>query len=149
MRAVVQRVSQASITVGGSVVAAIDEGIAALIGFSRGDGAADMEYLARKITGLRIFGDAEGKMNLSLAETGGALLLVPQFTLYGDARKGRRPSWSSAMEPADASRLFEEFTALCRSLHPVVRSGIFGADMRFELANEGPVTILLDSSGLF
>ena len=149
MRAVVQRVSRASITVGGSVVAAIDAGIAALIGFNGGDGAADMEYIARKIMGLRIFGDAEGKMNLSLAEAGGALLLVPQFTLYGDARRGRRPSYSTAMEPGGASRLFGEFTALCASLHPAVRCGVFGADMRFELANEGPVTILLDSSGLF
>ncbi len=149
MRAVAQRVSRASIEVGGAVVAEIGGGIAALIGFGRGDTAADLDYIAGKLTGLRIFADDDGKMNLSLADTGGSLLLVPQFTLYGDARRGRRPSYTPAMEPAAASAMFDEFVALCSSMHPLVRAGIFGADMRFELVNEGPVTILLDSSGLF
>lgn len=149
MRAVAQRVSRASISVEGAVVAAIGEGLAALIGFGPGDGEADLDYMAGKLIGLRIFADGGEKMNLSLAETGGALLLVPQFTLYGDARRGRRPSYSSAMEPAGASKLFDTFIALCSSRHPVVRAGVFGADMKFELVNEGPVTVLLDSSGLF
>jgi len=149
MRAVVQRVSRASIAVGGGLVAEIGRGFAVLVGFTHGDGPKDMEYIARKILDLRVFADGEGKMNLSLVDTAGDLLLVPQFTLYGDARKGRRPSWSSAMAPEEASGMFADFAALCAGRLPVVRTGIFGADMSFDLVNEGPVTILLDSSGLF
>ncbi len=149
MRAVVQRVSRASISVGGGRIAEIGGGLAVLVGFTRGDGLKDMDYIAKKIINLRIFEDDGGKMNLSLVDRAGELLLVPQFTLYGDVRKGRRPSYSSAMVPEEASEMFDRFTALCAERLPAVKTGVFGADMRFELVNEGPVTVLLDSSGLF
>ncbi len=149
MRAVIQRVLSASVSIEGELRASINGGIMALTGFAREDTRVDLEYIARKIIELRIFEDSGEKMNLSLGETGGKLLLVPQFTLYGDVRKGRRPSFSSAMEPVGASRMFEEFVELCASAHSETYAGVFGAHMRVELVNNGPVTILLDSTGLF
>ena len=121
----------------------------ALVGFHRDDTDADSEYIAGKLLGLRIFDDAAGVMNLNLSEAGGGLLLVSQFTLYGDARKGRRPSYSEAMAPGPAREMFDRFTARCRELHPVVERGLFGAEMMVSLVNWGPVTILLDSARLF
>lgn len=149
MRAVVQRVSEASVETGGKTVASMGRGVVALIGLGVGDTGTDMEYIAQKIINLRIFDDANGVMNLTLGEIDGGLLLVSQFTLYGDARKGRRPSYSCAMPPAEAAGKFAEFTALCRSIYPKVHEGVFGADMSLQLINEGPVTILLDSSKIF
>ncbi|MCX7678739.1 MAG: D-aminoacyl-tRNA deacylase [Spirochaetes bacterium] len=149
MRAVVQRVNRASVIVDTIVVASINRGIAALVGFRNDDTESDLEYIARKLVELRIFPDANGKMNCSLQQIGGELLVVPQFTLYGDARKGRRPSYSEAMEPKVASSLFEEFVEMCSRKGIPVRKGVFGAHMYFELVNDGPVTILLESRGLF
>ncbi len=149
MRAVVQRVSRAGVTVKGNTIASIGPGLAALVGFHAEDGARDLEYIARKMMDLRIFDDDRGMMNRSLHEVDGELLLVSQFTLYGDARKGRRPSYSDAMAPDKAVEIYNDFIVLCRSLHPRVVSGEFGAEMRVEIINEGPVTILLDSGRLF
>jgi D-tyrosyl-tRNA(Tyr) deacylase len=149
MRAVVQRVERASVEVEGSVRASIGPGLLVLVGFAPHDGAAEMEYIAQKILDLRVFNDESGVMNLSLADTGGELLLVSQFTLYGDARRGRRPSYSAAMAPSEAAQSYARFVELCASRHGRVKSGVFGADMRVELVNSGPVTILLDSSKAF
>lgn len=149
MRAVVQRVERASVEAEGRMLASIGGGVLALVGFALGDGESDMDYISRKILELRIFNDKNGVMNLSLADTGGGLLLVSQFTLYGDARRGRRPSYSGAMPPAEAAQNYRRFVELCASRHGAVRSGLFGADMRIELVNSGPVTILLDSSRAF
>ncbi|HPI15046.1 MAG: D-aminoacyl-tRNA deacylase [Spirochaetota bacterium] len=149
MRAVVQRVLKAGVECDGSAVASIDRGMLALVGFHRDDTDADSEYITGKLLGLRIFDDAAGVMNLNLSEAGGGLLLVSQFTLYGDARKGRRPSYSEAMAPGPAREMFDRFTARCRELHPVVERGLFGAEMMVSLVNWGPVTILLDSARLF
>jgi D-tyrosyl-tRNA(Tyr) deacylase len=149
MRAVVQRVLRASIIVDRLVVASIGKGLAVLVGFCAEDSNEDLQYIARKVTALRIFPDAEDRMNCSIGEVGGELLLVPQFTLYGDARKGRRPSYSEAMHPDTARDLFEHFVVLCSGQGIPVRKGIFGAHMQFELVNDGPVTILLESKGLF
>jgi len=145
MRAVVQRVSEASVEIGGECVARIGHGLLAFVGFHGDDGEADLEYMAGKVIGLRIFSDEEGRMNGSLADEGGALLIVSQFTLYGDARKGRRPSYSEAMAPGQAQEWYRRFVALCRSKASKVEEGMFGADMRVRLTNEGPVTLLLDS----
>lgn len=149
MRAVVQRVLQAGVECDDSAVASIGRGMLALVGFHRDDTDADCEYIAGKLLGLRIFDDDSGVMNLTLSETGGGLLLVSQFTLYGDARKGRRPSYSEAMAPAPAREMFDRFVERCRALHPVVERGVFGAEMMVSLVNWGPVTILLDSARLF
>ncbi len=149
MRAVVQRVLSASIVIDRIVVASIGKGLAVLVGFSKVDTSEDLDYIARKVLSLRVFPDEEGKMNLSVMEAKGELLLVPQFTLYGDARKGRRPSYSEAMEPETAKQKFDEFVNLCSAYGLIVRKGVFGAHMRFELINDGPVTILLESKGLF
>lgn len=149
MRAVVQRVLQAGVELDGMAVASIGRGMLALVGFHRDDTDADYEYIAGKILGLRIFDDGSGVMNHTLSEAGGGLLLVSQFTLYGDARKGRRPSYSGAMPPGPAREMFDRFIAHCRRLHPVVEKGVFGADMTVNLVNWGPVTILLDSGRLF
>lgn len=149
MRAVVQRVERASIVVDRIVVASIGRGLAVLVGFCKDDTTDDLDYIARKLLALRIFPDAEGKMNCSIVEAGGELLLVPQFTLLGDARKGRRPSYSEAMEPETAKLKFDEFISHCNATGLSVRKGMFGAHMQFELVNDGPVTILLDSRGLF
>ncbi len=149
MRAVVQRVLQAGVECNGSPAASIGRGMLALVGFRRDDSDADCEYIAGKLLGLRIFNDDSGVMNLTLSETGGGLLLVSQFTLYGDARKGRRPSYSEAMAPEPAREMFDRFVARCRALHPIVEQGVFGAEMMVSLVNWGPVTILLDSARLF
>lgn len=145
MRAVVQRVSSASVTVEGQTVGAIGAGLLVLLGVGEGDSATDSEYLAEKVANLRIFEDAEGKMNLSLLDTGGAVLVVSQFTLYGDVRRGRRPSFTAAAPPEEADRRYQDFCARLRARGITVAQGIFQAMMSVALVNEGPVTILLDS----
>jgi D-tyrosyl-tRNA(Tyr) deacylase len=145
MRAVIQRVSSASVTVAGRLVGEIGEGVMALVGAGTGDDEKDVDYIARKIAELRIFEDADGKMNRSLDETRGAVLLISQFTLYGDVRKGRRPSFLDAMEPAGAARLIDQVRDRLRARGLTVATGEFGAMMDVTLVNRGPVTILLDS----
>ncbi len=149
MRAVVQRVAEASVKIDGQVVGSIGQGILALIGFYREDSDKDMEYIADKILQIRIFPDNMDLMNLSLADINGELLIVSQFTLYGDARKGRRPSYSDAMSQEKAVQYYNKFLDLCRSRYPRIKSGVFGAMMDINLINSGPVTILLDSSRMF
>ncbi len=149
MRAVVQRVRKASVRVGDEVVGEIGAGLCLLVGVGRDDVEADADGLADKVLGLRIFEDDEGKMNRSLLETGGALLAVSQFTLFGDARKGRRPSFIEAMEPVRANELFERFCQRCREGGAAVATGRFRAEMLVALENDGPVTILLDTRKTF
>jgi D-tyrosyl-tRNA(Tyr) deacylase len=149
MRAVVQRVLCSSIKVDNNIVSSIGFGLVAFIGFHRDDSPGDMEYIANKILQLRIFNDEKNVMNKSLLEVEGEVLIISQFTLYGDARKGRRPSYSSSMPPEKASKLYNEFIELCKQKYWRVKSGIFRADMEIDLKNSGPVTILLDSNKLF
>ena len=149
MRAVVQRVSWARVVVQGEVVGAIDHGLLVLLGVGQADGEAEADYLARKVVGLRVFEDNAGQMNRALAEVGGRLLAVSQFTLYGDCRKGRRPSFIHAMEPAGAERLCQQFVEACRHLGVEVETGRFRTMMKVELCNDGPVTLLLDSGRSF
>ncbi|HEY0003341.1 MAG TPA: D-aminoacyl-tRNA deacylase [Pyrinomonadaceae bacterium] len=149
MRAVVQRVSRASVRVDERIVGEIGEGLLVLLGISRDDTKQDALYLVEKIASLRIFDDEDGRMNLSLVEKGGGLLVVSQFTLYGDARRGRRPSWSDAAPPAEAEPLYEFFNAQARQAIERVETGSFRRMMQVELVNDGPVTILLDSRKLF
>ena len=149
MRAVVQRVSRASVTVDGEITGKIGKGLLVLLGVSTDDEESDAIYLLDKIINLRIFEDAAGKMNLSLAETGGELLVVSQFTLYGDTRRGRRPSYIEAAAPEKANQLYEFFVAAARKQIGRVETGRFQAMMDVELVNDGPVTILLDSRKLF
>lgn len=149
MRAVVQRVSRAKVTVEGEVTGEIGPGFLVLLGVAEGDTAEDALALADKIVGLRVFEDAEGKMNLSLGETGGALLVVSQFTLLGDCRKGRRPSFIAAARPEVANELYEHFVADVRRRGIAVGTGKFQAHMDVELINDGPVTLLLDSRKAF
>ncbi len=149
MRAVVQRVSSASVEVGGTISGAIERGVLALVGVARDDSEADAQMIAAKIAGLRIFNDDQGAMNLSLPEVGGSVLAVSQFTLYGDARKGRRPSFIEAAAGPEAQPLFDRVVDLMRREGLTVETGIFGATMRVSLVNEGPVTILLDSRKTF
>lgn len=149
MRAVVQRVSAASVTVAGETVGAIGPGLAVLLGVKIGDTEAEAAYLAEKIAGLRVFADPEGRMNLSVVEMGGSVLVVSQFTLYGDARKGRRPGYSQAAAPEAANRLYEECAAQIAARGIPVATGRFGAMMMVNLVGDGPVTILLDSDRLF
>jgi len=149
MRAVVQRVSWAKVSVAGHAVGVIGPGLCVLVGVGQADVEQDARLLAAKVVGLRIFEDDQGKMNRSLVETGGALLAVSQFTLYGDARKGRRPSFTEAMEPGRAAELFEVFCEECRRSSVRVERGTFRAHMLVELANDGPVTLLLDSARTF
>lgn len=149
MRAVLQRVSSAKVTVDGETAGEIDKGILVFLGVSREDTEKEALYLLDKTLNLRIFEDAQGKMNLSLPETGGGLLVVSQFTLYGDARKGRRPSFIKAAAPDEANRLYEFFVAEARKQIARVATGKFQAMMDVELVNDGPVTILLDSAKLF
>jgi D-tyrosyl-tRNA(Tyr) deacylase len=149
MRAVVQRVSQASVKVEGETVGEISGGVLVLLGVSATDTEADAEYLLDKILNLRIFEDADGKMNRSLLETGGGMLVVSQFTLYGDARKGRRPSFIKAAQPELADRLYRFFVARAREIVANVACGRFQAMMDVALVNNGPVTILLDSERQF
>jgi len=145
MRAVIQRVSRASVRVGNGVAGEIGAGLVVLLGVSRTDNPQSASYLAEKIVNLRIFPDEAGKMNLSLLETGGGALVISQFTLYGDTRGGRRPSYVQAAPPEEAVRLYEEFVRSLRSLRISVETGVFQAHMEVELVNDGPVTILLDS----
>ena len=148
MRAVVQRVSRAQVRVGDEIVGKIDAGLLVLVGMAKTDAPADADYLAEKILGLRIFEDEGGKMNRSLTETRGAVLAVSQFTLYGDVKKGRRPSFDQAAPPALANELYEYFVRKIREAGFVCETGRFQAMMQVELVNEGPVTILLDSARL-
>lgn len=144
MRVVVQRVTQASVTVDGAVVGQIGPGLLALVGFRPGDGEAELDWMATKLVGLRLFEDTAGKMNLSVAEIGGELLLVPQFTLYGDCRKGRRPGFSEALAPEQATVLFDRFCDRVGQAGPPVARGVFGAHMQVALLNDGPVTLIID-----
>ena len=144
MRVVLQRVSRASVTIEGRVAGAIGPGFCLLVGFTHGDTPAQVDWMAEKIGGLRLFSDADGKMNLGLAEVGGAILIVSQFTLYGDAAKGRRPSFIDAARPETAIPLYEAFVAALRSRGFDVATGEFGAMMQVELVNEGPVTLILE-----
>ncbi len=148
MRAVIQRVSQASVTVDGSVVGAIGHGLLILLGVNQTDTLDDVELLAEKIVHLRIFGDHEGKFNLSLLDVGGAALVVSQFTLYADTRKGRRPSFTAAARPEIAEPLVDAFAAALRARAIPVATGVFGAMMQVALINDGPVTIVIDSAEL-
>ena len=149
MRGVLQRVTRASVRVGGETVGEIGAGLVVLLGVARDDTEADALYLVEKVLNLRVFEDNEERMNLSLAESGGALLAVSQFTLYGDARKGRRPSWFDAAPPELARPLYEFFVTEARARGARVETGSFQAMMEVELVNDGPVTILLDSRKLF
>lgn len=148
MRAVVQRVSRASVKVDGNTVGEIGAGLLVLLGVAQDDSEADGDYLAEKITGLRIFEDADGKMNLSVLDTHGSLLAVSQFTLLGDVRRGKRPSFDAAARPEQAKKLYEYFIERVRAEGLRCETGTFQAMMKVELANEGPVTILLDSKKL-
>ncbi|HEX8636842.1 MAG TPA: D-aminoacyl-tRNA deacylase [Pyrinomonadaceae bacterium] len=149
MRAVLQRVSRAKVTVGNETVGEIGKGILILLGVSRGDSETEARYILEKTVNLRIFEDADDKMNLSLSDIKGDLLVVSQFTLCGDARKGRRPSFVEAAAPDDANRLYEFFVAEARRRVVKVETGRFQAMMDVELSNDGPVTILLDSAKNF
>ncbi|MFO7577227.1 MAG: D-aminoacyl-tRNA deacylase [Pelovirga sp.] len=149
MRAVVQRVSRAGVNVGGDRVAAIGGGLLVLLGVEQGDTEGDAAYLARKVAGLRIFEDAAGKMNLALADCGGEVLVVSQFTLLGDCRQGRRPGFSTAASPALAEPLCAAFVACLASQQLPVKTGVFRAEMAVDLVNDGPVTLLLDSRKTF
>ena len=148
MRAVIQRVSRAACTVGGEVVGAIGPGMVILLAVGRSDTNDDLEFLANKIINLRIFEDADGKMNLNIRQVGGAILLISQFTLYGDARKGNRPSFIDAAPPETAKVYYERMAEKLRAEVPV-QTGTFQAMMEIDLVNSGPVTILLDSSRAF
>lgn len=149
MRAVVQRVTRAKVTVENETVGEIKHGLVVLLGVARDDSKDDADYLAAKITALRIFDDAEGKMNVSLTDAGGGILVVSQFTLYGDVRRGLRPSWIDAAPPEVAEPLYEYFVERVRSRVTEVACGRFGGMMLVELVNDGPVTILVDSRKLF
>ena len=149
MRAVVQRVTSAKVEVDDRTVGEIGAGLLVLLGVARDDEQTDADYLADKIIGLRIFRDDEGKMNRSLTDTNGAMLVVSQFTLYGDTRKGRRPSYIDAAEPERANALYEYFVSRSRAQCIKVETGVFQAMMQVSLVNDGPVTILLDSRKLF
>ncbi|MBP1594898.1 MAG: dtd D-tyrosyl-tRNA(Tyr) deacylase [Acidobacteria bacterium] len=145
MRAVIQRVDRGRVKVGDSEIASIGRGILALVAFGREDSAHDLEWMARKIVELRIFDDEAGRLNLGLLDIGGQLLVVSQFTLYGDCRKGRRPSYSDAAPPSAAQALYEDFVSIARTWIPDVQCGRFQAEMEVELVNSGPVTLILDS----
>jgi D-tyrosyl-tRNA(Tyr) deacylase len=149
VRAVVQRVTQANVRVDNQKIGEIEKGLVVLLGVAKDDSTADAEYLAEKITALRIFDDAEGKMNLSVKDVGGSVLVVSQFTLHGDVRRGLRPSWSDAAAPETAEPLYDYFVERTRSLVTRVETGGFRKMMQVELVNDGPVTILLDSRKLF
>jgi D-tyrosyl-tRNA(Tyr) deacylase len=149
MRAVIQRVTRANVKVDERIVGEIGKGLVIFLGIANGDCEKDADYLAEKIVALRIFDDAEGRMNVALRETRGALLIVSQFTLYGDVRRGSRPSWSDAAPPEIAEPLYEYFVAKTRESVSRVATGSFRKMMQVELINDGPVTILLDGRKLF
>lgn len=144
MRVVLQRVDHAAVRIGGRTAGAIERGLLVLVGFAPEDDEDRLRWMADKVRGLRIFPDDDGRMNLDLAEAGGALLVVSQFTLYGDASKGRRPSFIAAAPPEQARRLYDRFLTLCAEGGTTVESGEFGAMMDVELVNSGPVTLVLD-----
>ena len=144
MRVVLQRVSRASVTIAGRVAGAIERGYCLLVGFTAADTGAEVDWMAEKVAGLRLFSDAEGKMNLGLDEVGGAVLVISQFTLHGDASKGRRPSFIAAARPDVAIPLYQRFIERLRALGLTVATGEFGADMQVEIHNDGPVTLILD-----
>jgi len=145
MRVVLQRVSRASVRVDGDVVGAIERGVVLLVGIARGDAGDVLDSVARKIVSLRIFEDEAGKMNRSLDEVHGAILAVPQFTLLGETRKGRRPSFTRAALPQEAAPLFDRFVESLRGLQVPVETGVFGAKMAVELVNDGPVTFIVET----
>ena len=149
MRAVVQRVSSASVAIDQQVVGRIERGLVALVGIVKGDGPADIDYTSGKIRDLRIFPDEAGRMNRSVVEAGGAVLVVSQFTLAGDVRRGRRPDFDDAAPPDVARALYDELVARLRADGVPVETGVFQAHMAVELVNDGPVTILLDSRRVF
>lgn len=149
MRIVVQRVSRGQVTIGKQVVGAIDFGLVVLIGVTQTDSLADAAYLAEKTANLRIFPDETGKLNRSVLDCGGQVLVVSQFTLYGDCRRGRRPSFSQAAPPDEAASLYEAYVADLKALGLTVETGVFQADMQVEIVNDGPVTLLLDSEKTF
>ena len=145
MRGLIQRVKQASVVVDGETVGAIDEGVLLLLGVEKGDALPNAEKLLQKMLNFRIFSDDEGRMNRSVSDISGGLLIVSQFTLAADTRKGTRPGFSTAAAPADAEHLYEQFVEMARVAHPAVETGIFGADMQVSLVNDGPVTFLLET----
>ena len=149
MRAVLQRVSSASVAVDGKAVGAIAHGLVVLLGIERGDGPVDRDYIVSKTCDLRIFADADGRMNRSVTDVSGGVLVVSQFTLSGDARKGRRPSFDDAAAPADAKLLYEDVVRAIEAAGLTVATGVFQAMMQVSLVNDGPVTILLDSRRRF
>ena len=149
MRAVVQRVLNACVRAEGRVVGEIGPGLVILLGVAKGDTPADAAFLAEKTAQLRIFNDPQGRMNVSLLDSGGAALVVSQFTLYGDVRRGRRPGFHRAAPPEEANALYQEYVRCLRALGPRVETGVFRAHMEVELVNDGPVTILLDSEKTF
>lgn len=149
MRAVLQRVSEAQVVVDGALTGRIEKGLCVLVGVGTGDADADARWLAQKCAGARVFTDPNDKMNLSVADVGGSILAVSQFTLYGDLRSGKRPSFSAAMEPTRARELFDLFCTEVRALGVDVQTGVFRAHMDVSLTNSGPVTLLLDSTKLF
>jgi D-tyrosyl-tRNA(Tyr) deacylase len=144
MRVVLQRVSRASVTIDGRTAGAVERGFCLLVGFTHADTEATVDWMAEKVAGLRLFSDADGKMNLGLDEVGGAVLVVSQFTLYGDAAKGRRPSFVDAARPEQAIPLYERFVAALRGRGLAVATGEFGAYMMVEIHNDGPVTLILE-----
>jgi D-aminoacyl-tRNA deacylase len=148
MRVVLQRVVRASVTVQGERVAAVGPGFLLLVGIGADDGEGEVERMAEKVAGLRVFADAGGKMNLALADVGGEVLVVSQFTLYGDLRRGRRPSWTGAAEPGIAAERVEAFARALESRGLRVARGVFGAHMEVDLLNDGPVTLVLDGASL-
>jgi D-tyrosyl-tRNA(Tyr) deacylase len=145
MRAIVQRVSRASVEVEGEIVGKIGNGFLVFLGVGNGDCEKDADYLVKKICNMRIFSDENGKINLSLNDMDGEMLVISQFTLYADTKKGNRPSFIEAAEPKIADKLYEYFANECRKIIPKVEKGIFGADMKVELLNDGPFTIILES----
>ncbi|MDW5299914.1 MAG: D-aminoacyl-tRNA deacylase [Sedimentibacter sp.] len=149
MRGVVQRVKRASVSVENIIIGHIDNGIMLLLGVEESDEEKDLEYMCDKVVNLRIFEDENGKMNKSLMDVQGSILVISQFTLLGDARKGRRPSFTQAAVPDKAVPMYEKFISNMKKLEIVTESGKFGADMQVELVNDGPVTILLDSKKIF
>ena len=149
MRAVVQRVDKADVTVDGQVTGSVQKGLLVLLGVAEGDTEKDLQYMVDKVTGLRIFEDEDDKMNLSVKDVGGELLVVSQFTLCGDARKGKRPSFDKAAKPELANAYYEKFVEMCRAQGLHVETGVFREHMLVGLVNNGPVTILLDSTKLF
>jgi D-aminoacyl-tRNA deacylase len=149
MRAVVQRVSRAQVSVNGEIVGKIGKGLLILLGVGQGDSETDADYLVEKIVNLRVFADDSGKMNLSLIDCKGELLVVSQFTLFGDCKRGRRPSYSDAAPPDKAEKLYSYFVSKTRETGIETQTGIFQAMMDVELVNDGPVTLLLDSQKLF